>query len=152
LKVFGRSRQRQIFQIVAIVLARWFAGAIAGAAMQSAIAGAATQSALAEPRSVSPAQALAGEPSEIELLRKAFEQAKREANEAVEQLGIARAAKADCETTLGPLEAQARRADLERRWAELKMLMEKNRGGGVDCNPRTGDCTPKAELKKDVPK
>lgn len=85
--------------------------------------------------------------ADVEQLRKELIQAKREAAEAAEALGIARAARADCEITLGPIEVQARRTDIQRRWTELKALMEKYRPG-YDCDPHTGECTKKPDAQK----
>lgn len=100
------------------------------------------------------AQAPTPQSTEIEQLRKELEAAKRDAAEATEALGIARAARADCETTLGPVEAQVRHADIERRWTELKALMEQHRPG-EDCDARSGQCVkkpaPPPDVKKDPP-
>lgn len=83
-------------------------------------------------------------PSEAAQLRK-------DLNEALDQLAVARAQRGDCEATLAPLEAEARRADSNRRWADLKALLEQRRPG-FECNPRTLECVEKPDAKKDGPK
>lgn len=79
---------------------------------------------------------------DLQQLRHDLEAAKRELAQATDALAVARAQHADCETTLGPFEAEIRRSDSDRRWSELKALMEKNRPG-FECNPHTGDCSKK---------
>lgn len=48
---------------------------------------------------------------------------------AYEDVRVARAARADCEATLGPVEAQLRGRDLETRYAALKSQYEKDHPG-----------------------
>lgn len=72
------------------------------------------------------------------------EQLRKDLTEALTALAIARAARGDCEATLAPLEAQARRSDIDRRWDDLKRSMDATRPG-FDCNPRTGECAKKPE-------
>jgi len=76
-------------------------------------------------------------PTEAELLRKQL-------NEALDELALARAQRGDCEMTLAPIEAQARRADSDRRWAEAKAALERARPG-FECNPRTNACVKKPD-------
>lgn len=70
------------------------------------------------------------------------EQLRRQVAQLEDALALARALRGDCEATLAPLEAQARRADSDRRWADLKALMEQSRPG-FECNPRTLACVKK---------
>ncbi len=80
------------------------------------------------------------------------EQLRAQLNQALDELAVARAQRADCETTLGPLEAKARSTDSQQRWAALKADMEKARPG-FDCDPRTAICVPRPDSpKKDDPK
>jgi hypothetical protein len=81
-------------------------------------------------------------PTELEQVRQQLVTARRETNEALDALAVARAQRGDCETTLAPIEAQARRQDSAQRWAELKTLMEKAQPG-FDCDPHVGTCTKK---------
>jgi hypothetical protein len=89
----------------------------------------------------------AAAPTELEQLRQQLVTARREANEALDALALARAQRGDCETTLAPIEAQARRQDSAQRWAELKTLMEKAQPG-FECDPHSGVCTKKPEEKQ----
>jgi septal ring factor EnvC (AmiA/AmiB activator) len=84
------------------------------------------------------------------------EQLRAQLAHAMDELAVARAQRADCETQLGPVEAKLRSDESQQRWAALKADMEKARPG-VECDPRTGACTKKPEppkepeRKKDAP-
>jgi hypothetical protein len=79
-------------------------------------------------------------PSDVERLRS-------EVATLTEQLAIARAQRADCESTLGPVEAQFRQRESADKWAGLKADMEKARPG-FSCDPRTLVCTKKPEERE----
>ncbi len=87
-----------------------------------------------------PAPSMPSTPTDVEQLR-------AQLNQALDELAIARAQRANCETVLGPLEAKTRGADSEQRWAALKADLEKARPG-FDCDPHTGICTKKPDPPK----
>lgn len=67
-----------------------------------------------------------------------------------EQLRLARAQRADCEATLGPLEATTRGADIQRAADELKRTIEA-RHPGTEYDLATGTLRTKPEPKKPDP-
>lgn len=69
---------------------------------------------------------------------------KRQVNDLLDQLAAVRAQRADCEATLGPIEADARQRDSAQRWAALKTALEAEHPG-QDCNPRTLECAKRPE-------
>lgn len=75
------------------------------------------------------------------------EQLKRENLQLRDQLRAARAQRADCEATLGPLEVQARSTDLQAGLQKLKAECELSHPG-FTCDPAAGTLTKKPEPPK----
>lgn len=95
---------------------------------------------IAQEKSAEPALNLT--PSELDI-------AQREIVSLNEQLRVARAQRADCETTLGPIEAAMRGQENQRALDALKTAIEARHPGAV-YDVKTGTLSVKApELKKD---